>query len=150
MKKILILLLALPFVASSQVNLWVKQIPDTLYMHKAYDVLLNISSSSDFSSLMVSIEKDKGLELTRITNNAAKIYKYGNVVNIVWQGYRKENPQQVDITFSVKDNTTLPAALYLRFVASYLVNGLKGEQLAVYKYVLRRKDNNLLYVLENQ
>ncbi len=151
MKRLLVIVFLIPVIfASGQVNLWVNQIPDTLYQQKEYTVRLNISTSSDFSSLMISIKKVKSLEFVDIKSDNAKVYYYPNVINLVWQGYTKEKPQTVIVKFKLNSKTELPSFLELRFVASYLVNGLKGEQLAVYKYFLRRRNNTLLYILENQ
>ena len=143
-------ILFVPFLPFAQVNLWVNQIPDTLYTNREYSVKLNISTSSDFSSLMISISKLDALNYTDIRSENAKIYHYPNVINLLWQGYKKENPQTVNVKFKLKEETGLPSYIELRFVASYLVNGLKGEQLAVYKYFLRRRGNDLLYILEDQ
>ena len=150
MKRLLVIFFFLPVAVVAQVNLWVNQIPDTLYQDKEYTVRLNISTSSDFSSLMISIARPKGLEFINIHGQNAKVYYYANVINLVWDGYKKEKPKSVVVRFKVKKEDVLPGFFQLHFVASYLINGLKGEQLAVYKYVLRRKGNELLYVLENQ
>ena len=149
MKKILIIVAIIPLIATAQVNIWVDQIPDTLKQNEKYTLELHIGTSSNFSSLMISLKKSQNIKFTEIESPNAHIYEYKDVINLVWSGYNKQKPQAVDLHFKL-NNQSLPNEIKLQFLASYLINGLKGEQLAVYKYILRRKNDRLLYVLENQ
>lgn len=148
MKRLLIFLLFLPLTSMAQVNIWVSSIPDTLKIGQVYNISMKLGKSSNFSSLMMSLEKTKELSFLEISSRSAKIYDYENVRNILWTGYDKEIPQVIKVKFKVNDVKSYSNLLEFKIVFSYLINGLKGEQLIVYRYVLRRQNNFLVYVLE--
>ena len=148
MKRLLIFLLFLPLTSMAQVNIWVSSIPDTLKIGQVYNISMKLGKSSNFSSLMMSLEKSKELSFLEISSRYAKTYDYKNVRNVLWTGYDKEIPQVIKVKFKVNDVKSYSNLLEFKIIFSYLINGLKGEQLIVYRYVLRRQNNFLVYVLE--
>jgi len=148
MKRLLIFLLFLPLTSMAQVNIWVSSIPDTLKIGQVYNISMKLGKSSNFSSLMMSLEKTKELSFLEISSRYAKTYDYKNVRNVLWTGYDKEIPQVIKFKFKVNDVKSYSNLLEFKIIFSYLINGLKGEQLIVYRYVLRRQNNFLVYVLE--
>ncbi len=151
MKRLFFIVFFFPLLANGQVNIWISDMPDTLVVGNTYNLQLKINAANDFSSLMLSVYKPDFLTFDTFNADGAKVNFYSNVVNVLWVPYSKENNSVISMKLHVDGKVeNLPPQFKFKFLVSYLINGLKGEQTSEYKYVLRRKNNLLVYVFENQ